>query len=128
MRTHMATEDYLEAILIISQKKGEVRSVDIADRLQVKKPSVTYITKKLREQSLIVMDKEGRITLTDAGFAIADRIYMRHRFLTALFMNLGVSEEVAREDACKIEHDLSETSFEAVRRYILENGTGDYPE
>ena len=119
-----ASEDYLESMLMMKEQHGYIRSVDVADHLGVTKPSVTYATKRLRENGYITMDKDGLISLTPEGMAIAARIYERHRTLTAFFMYLGVGEKVAREDACKVEHDLSEETYEAMKRhaekYILQ--------
>ena len=117
MTIHKSSEDYLEAMLMLKEKHGFVRSVDIAAQLGVTKPSVSYATKRLRESGYITMDKEGLITLTDAGMEIASRIYERHKLLTQLLIRLGVSPETAREDACKIEHDLSVETFDAIRRH-----------
>ncbi|MCI5564405.1 MAG: metal-dependent transcriptional regulator [Clostridiales bacterium] len=124
MRILKSAEDYLEAMLMMREQHGYIRSVDIANELNVTKPSVSYATKRLRENGYITMDKDGLISLTPEGMAIAARIYERHRTLTAFFMYLGVGEKVAREDACKVEHDLSEETYEAMKRhaekYILQ--------
>lgn len=117
MRILESSEDYLEAMLMMREKHGYVRSIDIAAELGVTKPSVSYATKRLRENGYITMDKEGLITLTESGYAIASRVYERHRTLTAFFMRLGVNEETAREDACKVEHDLSEETYNAIKRH-----------
>lgn len=117
MRILESSEDYLEAMLMMREKHGYVRSIDIAAELGVTKPSVSYATKRLRENGYITMDKEGLITLTEAGYAIASRVYERHRTLTAFFVRLGVNEETAREDACKVEHDLSEETYTAIKRH-----------
>ena len=124
MRILESSEDYLEAMLMMKEQHGYIRSIDIAAELGVTKPSVSYATKRLRENGYITMDKDGLISLTPEGMAIAARIYERHRTLTAFFMYLGVGEKVAREDACKVEHDLSEETYEAMKRhaekYILQ--------
>lgn len=112
-----SAEDYLEAMLILKERNGYIRSIDIAAELGVKKPSVTYITKRLRENGYITMDENSLITLTPSGMAIADSIYTRHKTLTRFFMDIGVDEKTAREDACKIEHDLSEETFKALCRH-----------
>lgn len=117
MRILESSEDYLEAMLMMKEKHGYIRSIDIAMELGVTKPSVSYATKRLRENGYITMDHEGLITLTDKGRAIAERIYDRHKRLTEFLMYLGVDEETARADACKIEHDLSEASFEALKKH-----------
>ena len=116
MKIQKAAEDYLEAMLMLKEQKGYIRSIDIAQLLGVTKPSVTYSTKRLRENGYITMDRDGMITLTETGMEIANRIYTRHKVLTDLFTRLGVPEEIAREDACKVEHDLSPETFEAIRK------------
>ena len=118
MNIHESAEDYLEAILSLGEKRGSVRSIDIANELEVTKPSVSVAMKKLRENGYILMDGDNLLSLTPAGEAIADRIYLRHTVLTQMFVALGVSEETARQDACKIEHDLSDETFEAIRRHL----------
>lgn len=117
MRILESSEDYLEAMLMMKEQHGYIRSIDIAAELGVTKPSVSYATKRLRENGYITMDKEGLITLTDKGMEVANRIYERHKTLTHYFMSLGVDEETAREDACKVEHDLSEQTYEALKRH-----------
>ena len=117
MKIQKSSEDYLEAMLMLKEKHGYIRSVDIASQLGVTKPSVSYATKRLRENGYITMDADGLISLTASGMEIAARIYERHKLLTQLLISLGVSEETAREDACKIEHDLSVESFAAIREH-----------
>lgn len=117
MRILESSEDYLEAMLMMKEQRGYIRSIDIAAELGVTKPSVSYATKRLRENGYITMDKEGLITLTDKGMEVATRIYERHKMLTHYFMFLGVDEETAREDACKVEHDLSQQTYEALKRH-----------
>lgn len=117
MRILESSEDYLEAMLMMKEKHGYIRSIDIAEELGVTKPSVSYATKRLRENGYITMDKEGLITLTESGMAIANRIYERHKTLTQYFMFLGVDEETAREDACKVEHDLSNQTYDALKHH-----------
>ena len=116
MKIQQSSEDYLEAMLMLKERRGYVRSVDVATQLGVTKPSVSYATKRLRENGYISMDNSGLITLEEKGLEIAERIYERHKLLTKLLMHLGVSPETAREDACKIEHDLSIETFDAIRR------------
>jgi Mn-dependent DtxR family transcriptional regulator len=118
MNIHKSAEDYLEMILMLREQKGYTRSIDIASALGVTKPSVSFAMKKLRENGYILMDKNSYITLTDSGLAIARRIYDRHKALTAFLLRIGVSEECAREDACKIEHDISDETFHAILRQI----------
>jgi Mn-dependent DtxR family transcriptional regulator len=110
-------EDYLEAILIIKERQGYVRSTDVADQLGVTKPSVSYATRHLKEDGFITSDHAGMLVLTDSGREIAERIYRRHRILTKLFIELGVSDEQAAIDACKTEHDLSDETFDAICRH-----------
>ena len=117
MNIHKSAEDYLEAMLILEKQHGYIRSIDIAQMLEVTKPSVSYAVKRLRENGYILMEKDGRITLTETGLAIAARMYERHTLLTQFLLALGVSEETAREDACKIEHDLSDETFEAMKAH-----------
>ena len=118
MEIRQSAEDYLEAILMIKEKKGYVRSIDVANQLGVSKPSVSYATKRLRENGYIAFNEDGMITLTESGMEIASKIYTRHKVLTSVFKHLGVSEETAAEDACKIEHDLSEETFDALCKYL----------
>ena len=120
MIIHESSEDYLEAMLMLREEKGYIRSVDVAEKLGVKKPSVSYATKRLRESGYIVMDGSGLISLTADGYEIARRIYTRHKMLTEFLIRIGVDAETALEDACRLEHDLSETSFEALCRHVEE--------
>ena len=112
-----ASEDYLEAMLIMKEKHGYVRSIDVAEFLGVTKPSVSYATKRLRESGHITMDKDGLITLTDTGMAVAASMLDRHKTLTAFLISIGVDKETAEADACKIEHDISQQTFEAICRH-----------
>ena len=112
-----ASEDYLEAMLMMKEKHGYVRSIDVAEFLGVTKPSVSYATKRLRESGHITMDKDGLITLTDTGMAVASSMLDRHKTLTAFLIDIGVDKETAEADACKIEHDISQQTFEAICRY-----------
>ena len=120
MHIHASSENYLEAILALSEK-GPVRSIDVAQHLSFSKPSVSRAMTLLRENGYVCMDEDGFLTLTDAGHEIASRIYERHCLLTKWLTALGVDEETAAEDACKIEHDLSPETFEAIKRYIAEH-------
>ena len=112
-----ASEDYLEAMLMMKEKHGYVRSIDVAEFLGVTKPSVSYATKRLRESGHITMDKDGLITLTDTGMAVASSMLDRHKTLTAFLIDIGVDKETAEADACKIEHDISHQTFEAICRH-----------
>ena len=117
MNIHKSAEDYLEAMLMLKEERGYIRSIDVADKLGVTKPSVSYATKRLRENGYISFDPAGMIVLEPTGLEIAQRMLERHRLLTELLINLGVSPETARDDACKIEHDLSVETFDAIRRH-----------
>jgi len=121
MTIHKSAEDYLEAMLMLKQERGYIRSIDVAEKLGVTKPSVSYATKRLRESGYISFDPAGMILLLPPGLEIAERMYERHMLLTELLIGLGVDPEVAREDACKIEHDLSVESFDAIRRHAQEH-------
>ena len=118
MNVNESAENYLETILILSKRLSDVRSVDIANELGFKKSSVSIAMKNLREKKHIVVSDSGYITLTESGRNIAEMIYERHLFFSNWLMRLGVSEQTALEDACKIEHVLSRESFEAIKRYI----------
>lgn len=120
MTIYKSAEDYLEAMLMLKEERGYIRSVDVAEKLGVTKPSVSYATKRLRESGYITFDQAGMIQLLEPGREIAERMYERHTLLTELLIGLGVSPETAREDACKIEHDLSVESFDAIRRHARE--------
>ena len=121
MKIHESAEDYLEAMLMLKEERGYVRSIDVAEEMGVTKPSVSYVTKRLRENGYISFDPAGMIVLLEPGREIAERMYERHKLLTELLIGLGVSPETAREDACKIEHDLSVESFDAIRRHAQEH-------
>ncbi len=115
-----SSEDYLEAMLMLKEERGYVRSVDIAEHLGVSKPSVSIAVKKLKENGYLEMDRSGFITLTESGHEIAERIYTRHKTLTSFFEMLGVDPEIAQEDACLVEHDLSEETFSALLKHAAE--------
>ena len=125
MEIRQSAEDYLEAILMIKEKKGYVRSIDVANQLNVSKPSVSYATKRLRENGYITFNEDGMISLTESGMEIADKIYTRHKVLTDIFRSLGVDDEVEAEDACKIEHDLSPETFDALCKYARSHGLSE---
>ena len=118
MRIHKSAEDYLEMILRLTEEKGYARSVDIAQGLSVSKPSVSVAMKQLREGGYIMMDKDNYISLTETGMEIAQRIYERHKVLTRVLTLIGVSAEAAEDDACKVEHDISVETFDAIRREL----------
>lgn len=121
-RIFESKENYLETILILHNRNGEVRSIDIALEMGFSKPSVSIAMKNLREEGCISVDKNGYITLTDEGQKIAERVYERHLLFTEWLTGLGVPEEIAVEDACRIEHDLSAESFSAIKAYIKKHG------
>ena len=118
MKILESAENYLETILVLHQKNGEVRSIDIVNEMNFSKPSVSVAMKRLREGGYIEMDGEGHITLLPSGLEIAQRTYDRHRLLTRFLTGLGVSEETAAEEACKMEHYLSEETFRCIRRSV----------
>lgn len=117
MNLHRSGEDYLEAILVLQRKNGYVRSLDIAEYVGVTKPSISNATRLLREGGFITMDANKLVHLTDSGREVAERIYERHRFLTDWLISLGVTPEVAEDDACKIEHDVSRETFDKMKTY-----------
>ena len=121
MHVNESSENYLETILMLEQKNGTVRSIDIANELEFSKPSVSRAVGLLKEGEYITVDKDGFITLTDSGKEIAAKIYERHTMLTDFLIRLGVEEETAAADACKIEHDISDRSFEAIKKHVLGN-------
>ena len=117
MRLHRSGEDYLEAILILGQKRGYVRSSDVAEQMKVTKPSVTNATRLLREGGFLMMDGDKQIHLTELGREVAESIYERHCILTEGLIYLGVDPEMAEQDACRIEHDISRETFEKLKEY-----------
>ena len=117
-RADESLEDYLETILILQKSRGQVRSIDIANEMNFTKPSVSVAMKNLREKGYITMDSTGYITLTEVGRQRAEDVLERHTILADLLMRIGVSKETALADACKVEHDLSEESFEAIKRAL----------
>ena len=120
MEIHKSAEDYLETILKLQKQNGQVRSIDIVTDMHFSKPSVSVAMKKLRESGHVLMDENGLLTLTDAGMAVAQRIYERHQVLTLMLTALGVEEAVAAEEACKIEHDISDGTFEKIKAHFLD--------
>ena len=122
MNIYESAENYLEAILSLHETHGLVRSIDIANHLHFSKPSVSVAMKKLRESGYIEMDKDGLISLLPTGEEIARRIYERHKLLTEFFIRLGVDPEVAAADACKVEHDLSDETFQKIKAHAMQGG------
>ena len=114
MKILRASEDYLEAMLMMQEKHGYIRSIDVAEHLGVTKPSVTYTTKRLRESGHITMDRDGLITLTPSGMEIATKMLDRHHTLTKFLVAIGVDQKTAEQDACKIEHDISRQTYDAM--------------
>ena len=121
MNIYESAEDYLERILILQEKKTEVRSIDIAHDMGFSKPSVSIAMKKLKEAGLINIDKNGHITLTKEGHVIADKVYERHVVLKNTLIAIGVNPEQAEKDACKVEHVISEETFSAIKEHIEKN-------
>ncbi len=120
MSVHESGEMYLEAILVLSRKSGFVRSIDVSEYLGYSKPSVSRAMGILRSGEYIRMDKDGAISLTDSGREIAEKIFERHTVLSRLLMRLGVTEETAVADACRLEHAISDESFQAIKRFTSE--------
>ena len=118
MVIHQSAEDYLESILVLKERLGQVRSIDIVNELGYSKPSVSIAMKKLRENGYISMGADGLITLNESGLEIASRVYSRHKTITRLFTLMGVSPETAAEDACKVEHDLSDETFQKILEFV----------
>lgn len=121
MTLNESVENYLETILILSKNLPMVRSIDVATELNFKKPSVSVAMKNLREKEYITMTNEGYIHLTEAGEKIANMVYEKHTFLSSWLGNLGVDDKTAAEDACRIEHVISNESFEAIKKYVTKN-------
>ena len=118
MKIQKSAEDYLETILILYNRNGSVHAVDIANQMEFSKPSVSIAMKNLRENGLVAVDESNAITLTDAGRRIAEKIYERHLLLTSWLEALGVSPKTAAEDACRMEHVISEESFTAMKAHV----------
>ena len=125
MNNNESAEDYLETILVLSKSQPVVRSIDIVEEIGFKKSSVSVAMKNLRNKDYIAMTDEGHITLTEAGQKIAETIYERHQLISAWLKNLGVNEKTAAEDACRIEHIISQQSFEAIKNYVNERISSD---
>ncbi|MBP3672824.1 MAG: metal-dependent transcriptional regulator [Oscillospiraceae bacterium] len=122
MHLQESGEMYLESIYVLSQKSNYVRSIDISEYMGYSKPSVSRAVNLLKNGGYIVMDEENYITLTDSGREVAEKIYSRHTVLTRMLVALGVPQEVAAEDACRMEHTISDVSFEAIKRHLEEHG------
>ena len=118
MAIHQSAEDYLESILILQKRLGQVRSIDIVNELGYSKPSISIAMKKLRESGHVSMAEDGTLTLTESGMASASDVYERHTAIAQLFRILGVSEETAAEDACKMEHSLSDETYRCILAFV----------
>ena len=121
MSVHESGEMYLEAILVLWKKNGYVRSVDVSEYLGYSKPSVSRAVGLLKNGEYLTVDPDGSLILTDSGREIAEKIYERHTFLTDLLTRIGVSREIAAEDACRLEHAISDESFRAIKEYVSKN-------
>lgn len=120
MHLQESGEMYLETIYILTKKNHDVRSLDVAEYMNFSKPSVSRAVRLLKQGGYITVDPDGYLHLTDLGKEIASKIYERHTLLTEFLMRLGVDQETAADDACKIEHDISDKSFEAIKRHVNE--------
>ncbi len=118
MKIQESAENYLETILVLSQRKEFVRSIDIANELSFSKPSISVFMKNLKANGYIKMDSNGHITLTESGLKIAKRVYEKHMFIKEFLLSLGVDEIIASEDACRIEHVISDDTFDALKKYF----------
>ncbi len=121
MHLQESGEMYLETIYILSKKSSYVRSIDVGEYMGFSKPSVSRAVGILRKGGFLNMDADGSLTLTDAGLEVAEKIYERHTLLTEFLIRLGVDKETAAEDACKMEHDISDESFEALKKHVLKH-------
>lgn len=117
-KSEESVEDYLETILILSKQKPQVRSIDVANELGYSKPSVSVAMKNLRQKNFVLVSEEGYLSLTEEGMKLAATVYERHSVISDWLIRLGVSREVAVEDACRMEHDISEESFAAIKKYL----------
>lgn len=120
MKIQESAEDYLEAILYLSERNEHVRSIDVVHHLGLSKPSVSVYLKNLRVNGYLNMDEKGYLTLTETGMEIACKIYERHKVLSQILISLGVNENTAYEDACRIEHDLSDETFQALKKHYID--------
>ena len=118
MAVSEAIENYLETIYILSKQQSEVHAIDICSYLSYSRPTVSIVLRQMREHGLVTVNEENHIFLTEEGFAIASQMYERHELLTNMLVAMGVSRETALHDACKIEHDLSEETFDAIKRHM----------
>lgn len=121
MKIKESAENYLETILMLKKKNGHVRSIDVANELGFTKPSVSVAMKNFREEGYVVIDEDGGLKLTSKGLEIAERVFERHGVIAQALILLGVDEETAHEDSCKIEHDISQQTFEKLKEFINKN-------
>ena len=121
MKILESAENYLETILMLKKQKGNVRSIDIANALEYTKPSVSVAMKKLRKDDYIIVDDSGNIELTDKGLSIAEKMFERHSVIAEALIALGVDSKSAYEDSCKIEHVISENSFNCIKEYLIKH-------
>jgi len=122
MKIQESAENYLEAILMLRERNGHVRSIDVANELNFTKASVSVAMKRFRQEEYIIVNPDGNITLTDKGMEIAQKIYERHKLIAKGLIALGVDEETAYEDSCRIEHDISDQSFDKLKEYLHSKG------
>ena len=122
MAVSEAIENYLETLYILSQQQNEVHAIDICSYLSYSRPTVSIVLRQMREHGLVTVNEDNHIFLTEEGHRIASRIFERHEVLTQMLTQLGVSHETAVRDACKIEHDLSDETFEAIKRHMAQHG------
>lgn len=118
MKIKESAENYLEAILMLKTKQGHVRSIDVANHLGFSKPSVSVAMRSFREEGYITVDEDGGLSLTEKGMAVAEKVYERHQIIAKALMALGVDEDTAYQDSCKIEHDISEDTFEKIKSHL----------
>lgn len=118
MKIKESAENYLEAILMLKTKQGHVRSIDVANHLGFSKPSVSVAMRSFREEGYITVDEDGGLSLTEKGMAVAEKVYERHQIIAKALIALGVDEDTAYQDSCKIEHDISEDTFEKIKSHL----------
>lgn len=121
MELHESAENYLETILMLKNKNGAVRSIDIASEMSFSKASVSVAMKSFKQNGYITVDENGYIELTPGGLAVAEKVYERHEIIAKALIAIGVSDEVAYEDSCKIEHDISNESFDLLKKYLIKH-------
>lgn len=126
MKIQESAENYLETILRLSERLPHVRSIDIVNELNFSKPSVSVAMKNLRQNGYLLMDSDGYITLTDTGMTIASKIYERHQILSSVLTQLGVDPETAAKDACRIEHVISDSTFQAIKKHVKSKGNRSF--